>query len=176
MDLVCHQRRKSELSHVTIALSWRSFGRVEGKRDSSHPFVAVVTKFPGHSVQYFRSRGTKFLNTECETAVAYPVAIFRFLRINLFPIIHFFFPPLVTFAFHSRFIHKSKVRVFELIKRNVNWTITQTQHSFFWPASWSSGQGLCLLIMRSRVQFPVLPRELSLAGKDSRGDHGLGSY
>ena len=44
-----------------------------------------------------------------------------------------------------------------------------------WPASWSSGQGLWLLIMRSRVRFPVLPWEFFLAGKDSRGDHGLGS-
>ena len=34
-----------------------------------------------------------------------------------------------------------------------------------WPASWSSGQGLCLLIMRSRVRFPVLPWEFLLAGK-----------
>ena len=40
------------------------------------------------------------------------------------------------------------------------------------PASWSSGQGLCLLIMRSRVRFLVLPWEFFLAGKDSRGDHG----
>ena len=44
-----------------------------------------------------------------------------------------------------------------------------------WPALWSSGQGLWLLIMRSRVRFPVLPWEFFLAGKDSRGDHGLGS-
>ena len=44
-----------------------------------------------------------------------------------------------------------------------------------WPASWSSGQGLCLLIMKSRVRFPVLPWEFFLARKDSRGDHGLGS-
>ena len=43
------------------------------------------------------------------------------------------------------------------------------------PASWSSGQGLCLLIMRSRVRFPVLPWEFFLAGKDSRGDHGMGN-
>ena len=43
------------------------------------------------------------------------------------------------------------------------------------PASWSSGQGLWLLIMRSRVRFPVLPWEYFLAGKDSRGDHGLGN-
>ena len=44
-----------------------------------------------------------------------------------------------------------------------------------WPASWSSGQGLWLLIMSSRVRFPVLLWEFFLAGKDSRGDHGLGS-
>ena len=43
------------------------------------------------------------------------------------------------------------------------------------PASWSSGQGLWLLIMKSRFRFPVLPWEFFLAGKDSRGDHGLGS-
>ena len=42
------------------------------------------------------------------------------------------------------------------------------------PASWSSGQGLCLLIMRSRVRFPVLPWEFFLAVKYSRGDHGSG--
>ena len=34
-----------------------------------------------------------------------------------------------------------------------------------WPASWSSGQSLCLLIMRSRVRFPVLPWEFSLKGR-----------
>ena len=33
------------------------------------------------------------------------------------------------------------------------------------PASWSSGQGLWLLIMRSRVRFPVLPCEFFLQGK-----------
>ena len=44
----------------------------------------------------------------------------------------------------------------------------------FWTASWSSGQGLWLLIMRSRVRFPVLPWEFFLAEKDSHGDHGLG--
>jgi len=32
-------------------------------------------------------------------------------------------------------------------------------------ASWSSGQSLCLLIMRSRVRFPVLPWEFSLKGR-----------
>jgi len=30
------------------------------------------------------------------------------------------------------------------------------------PASWSSGQSLCLLIMRFRVRFPVLLWEFSL--------------
>ena len=56
-----------------------------------------------------------------------------------------------------------------------------------WPASWSSGQSLWLLIMRSRVRFPALPWVFSLKGKipgstvgiflegkDSHGDHGLG--
>ena len=33
------------------------------------------------------------------------------------------------------------------------------------PASWSSGQSLCLLIMRSWVRFPVLPWEFSLKGR-----------
>ena len=33
------------------------------------------------------------------------------------------------------------------------------------PASWSSGQSLWLLIMRSRVRFPALPWEFSLKGK-----------
>ena len=47
--------------------------------------------------------------------------------------------------------------------------------SFLRPASLSSGQGLWLLIMRSRVPFPVLPWKFFLAGKDSRGDHGPGS-
>ena len=60
VDLVCHQRCNSEFGHVTVALSWHSFNRVEGKRSSSHPFFAVVMKFPGHSIQYFRRRGTKF--------------------------------------------------------------------------------------------------------------------
>ena len=45
----------------------------------------------------------------------------------------------------------------------------------FRPSSWSSGQGFWLLIMRSRVRFPVLPWEFFFAGKDCRGDHGLGS-
>jgi hypothetical protein len=31
-----------------------------------------------------------------------------------------------------------------------------------------------LLIMRSRVRFPVLPWEFSLEGEDPSGDHGLG--
>ena len=43
------------------------------------------------------------------------------------------------------------------------------------PASWSSGQGLWLQIMRSRIRFPVLTWELLLPGKGIRGDHGLGS-
>ena len=34
-----------------------------------------------------------------------------------------------------------------------------------WQASWSSGHGHWLLIMRSRVPFPVLPWEFSLQGK-----------
>ena len=34
-----------------------------------------------------------------------------------------------------------------------------------WPASWSSGQSIWLLIMRSRVRFPALPWEFSLKEK-----------
>jgi hypothetical protein len=33
------------------------------------------------------------------------------------------------------------------------------------PASWSSGQSLWLLIMRSRVRFPALPWEMFLKGR-----------
>jgi hypothetical protein len=44
-----------------------------------------------------------------------------------------------------------------------------------WPASWSSGQIFWLLIMRSRVRFPVLTWVFFLEGEDSHGDHGLGS-
>ena len=36
-------------------------------------------------------------------------------------------------------------------------------------------KSLLLLIMRSRVRFPVLLWEFFLAGKFSRGDYGLGS-
>jgi hypothetical protein len=43
------------------------------------------------------------------------------------------------------------------------------------PTSWSSGQSFWLLIMRSRVRFPVLPWVFFLEGEDSHGDHGLGS-
>jgi hypothetical protein len=35
------------------------------------------------------------------------------------------------------------------------------------PASWSSGQSFWLLIMRSRVRFPVLPWEFFLEGEDT---------
>jgi hypothetical protein len=37
------------------------------------------------------------------------------------------------------------------------------------------GQSFRLLIMRSRVRFPVLPCRFFLEGEDSHGDHGLGS-
>jgi hypothetical protein len=43
------------------------------------------------------------------------------------------------------------------------------------PASWSSGQSVWLLIMRSRVRFSVLPWGVFLKGEDSHGDYGLGS-
>ena len=64
-----------------------------------------------------------------------------------------------------------------LCKALYNNTLFLSPHYFphTWPASWSSGQGLWLLIMRSRVRFPVLTWEFFLAGKDSRGDHRLGS-
>ena len=40
-------------------------------------------------------------------------------------------------------------------------TDSRKLHYRNWSASWSSGQGLWLLIMRSRVRFPVLPCEFS---------------
>jgi hypothetical protein len=43
------------------------------------------------------------------------------------------------------------------------------------PASWFSGQSFWLLIMRSRVWFPVLPWGFFLEGEDSHGDHGQSS-
>jgi len=45
------------------------------------------------------------------------------------------------------------------------------------PASWSSGQSLLLLIMRSRVRFDSIPGStvgIFPEGEDSCGDHGLG--
>jgi hypothetical protein len=42
-------------------------------------------------------------------------------------------------------------------------------------ASLSSGQSFWLLVMRSRVRFPILPWGFFLEGEDSHGDHGLGS-
>jgi hypothetical protein len=42
-------------------------------------------------------------------------------------------------------------------------------------ASWLGGQTFWLLTMRSRVRFPVLAWEFSLAGEDPRGDHGPSS-
>jgi hypothetical protein len=41
------------------------------------------------------------------------------------------------------------------------------------PASWPSGQIFQLLIMRSRVRFPVLPWGFFFEGEDPLGDHGL---
>ena len=38
-------------------------------------------------------------------------------------------------------------------------------HFWLWPASWSSGQSIWLLIMRYRVRFPTLPWEFSLKGR-----------
>jgi hypothetical protein len=46
---------------------------------------------------------------------------------------------------------------------------------FFLPASWCSDQSFGLLIMRSRVRFPVLPWGFFLEGEDSHGDDDLGS-
>jgi hypothetical protein len=40
------------------------------------------------------------------------------------------------------------------------------------PSSWLGGQSFWLLNMRSRVRFPVLPWEFSLAGEDPHSDHG----
>jgi hypothetical protein len=44
-----------------------------------------------------------------------------------------------------------------------------------WPALWSSGQSFWLVIIRSRVRFPVLLWGVFIEGEDSHGDHGLGS-
>ena len=68
-------------------------------------------------------------------------------------------------------------------QRIVARTSSRSRSLHFWSfyqysttiTSWSSGQGLWLLTMRSRVRFPVLPLKFFFAGKDSRGDHGLGS-
>jgi hypothetical protein len=48
-------------------------------------------------------------------------------------------------------------------------------HGQMGPASWFSVQSFWLLIMRSRVRFPVLPWGFFLEREDSHGDHGLGS-
>jgi hypothetical protein len=50
-----------------------------------------------------------------------------------------------------------------------------TLHPRQGPASWSSDQSFWLLIMKSRVRFPVLPWGFFLEGEDSHGDPGLGS-
>ena len=56
------------------------------------------------------------------------------------------------------------------------WTAEYRRECFIKrPDLWSSGQGLWLLTMRSRVRFPVLPWGFFLVGEDSNGDHGLGS-
>jgi len=47
-----------------------------------------------------------------------------------------------------------------------NWVILGER-----AASWSSGQSLFLLIMRSWVRFPAVG--IFSEGEDSRGDHGL---
>ena len=44
-------------------------------------------------------------------------------------------------------------------------TFLETYVLHYGPDSWSSGQSLCLLIMRSWVRFPVLPWEFSLKGR-----------
>jgi hypothetical protein len=43
------------------------------------------------------------------------------------------------------------------------------------PASWSSGQSFWLLIIKSRVRFPVLTWGFFLGGEDSHADYGHGS-
>ena len=60
------------------------------------------------------------------------------------------------------------------IRKKIYIYILYSVKFLFWSAFWSSGQSFWLLIMRSRVRFPVLPWEFLLEGEDSRGDHGLG--
>jgi len=56
------------------------------------------------------------------------------------------FPPAVsTTKFHTHTKQQTKITVLYIL---------------IWPASWSSGQSLWLLIMRSRVRFPVLAWEI----------------
>jgi len=79
----------------------------------------------------------------------------------------------VVLQCHAKAQHTSKgvivafckwpsINVAELHSRSQN--CCPTFHEI-WPASWSSGQSLWLLIMRPRVQFPVLPWEFSLKGR-----------
>jgi len=54
-------------------------------------------------------------------------------------------------AFKGKHLVRSKIEIDGSILEQVR------------PASWSSGQSLCL--MRSRVRFPALPWEFSLKGR-----------
>ena len=56
------------------------------------------------------------------------------------------------FVFNNLFLFFENCGVYEIMWKNI-------------VASWSSGQGLWLLIMRSQVRFPVLPWEFFLQGK-----------
>ena len=76
----------------------------------------------------------------------------------------------LNLASFRRFGHRYYMRYFLLFILNYvegQWGI-QKKRENMWkmrPASWSSDQSLCLLIMRSRVRFPVLPWEFSLKGR-----------
>ena len=85
-----------------------------------------------------------------------------------------------TESLNAMWARKNKVQMSHSVGRNckniqyrtsrgcvVNNTTIVLLDIIFWvrPASWSSGQSLWLLIMRSRVRFPVLPWEFSLKGK-----------
>jgi hypothetical protein len=60
-------------------------------------------------------------------------------------------------------------------KDYISKAVSCTKVNIVGPASWSSGQSFWLLIMRSRVRFPVLLGGFFLEGEDPLGDHGLSS-
>ena len=70
-----------------------------------------------------------------------------------------------NFKFSKALIGTSGVRMQNAYCSRKSVTKRCMSHHKVWPASWSSGQSLWLLIMRSRVRFPALPWEFSLKGK-----------